>query len=94
VFLCDRSTDGKDTEIDERPEDPDSGKEDGKLRKREDAPKEGPLKFMSFKDEEIKGDNFGVLRLEWRTKFACEDAVNAPRDSSAGWGFFTWMVIV
>jgi len=96
-YLCDRTTDGKDTEMDDRPEDPDSEKEDGKLRRRadDDEKKAGPLKFVTYKDEDIKGENFGVLRLEWRTSFACEDSVDAPRgDSAASWGFFTWMIII
>lgn len=106
-FLCDRTTDGKDTEVDDRPEDVDAGKKE-RLRRREevgDDKKEGdgdekkgdetekpksPLQFLSYKEE----DNSGVLRLEWRSKFACEDAVNASKDGSARWGFFTWLLIV
>lgn len=60
------------------------------------------LKFLSYK---MEGDN-EVLRLRWKTKFACEGAASNPpkggdsdddkpkKDSSAGWGFFTWFIII
>lgn len=53
------------------------------------------LKFVSYQPE---GDS-EVLRLRWRTKFACEGAASKEPDSdngdgSAGWGFFTWLIII
>jgi hypothetical protein len=98
-FLCDPSTDGKDTEVDDRPEAPDSGNDDeeGKERRKRDEEKKEKSKsltFLSYKDEKIKDEDWGVLRLEWRTKYACEDAVDAPKEPSGGWGFFTWLIIV
>lgn len=52
------------------------------------------LKFLSYKRE---GD-IDVLRLRWKTKFACEGARDNPdpedEDKSSGWGFFTWFIIV
>lgn len=40
-----------------------------------------------------------ILRLTWYTQYACEDAWENPPDekngdSSRGWGFFTWFVIL
>lgn len=54
----------------------------------------------SHDDEEV-----GVLRLEWMTKYACEqskggknkedDSVpGAPVDKTSGWGFFTWFIVM
>ena len=71
---------------------------DGRLRTRADDD-EGPdlpdldkgknLQFVSYKAE---GDT-EVLRLRWKTKFACENAVE-NRAPTAGWGFFTWFIII
>jgi hypothetical protein len=93
-FICDRNTDGKDTEVDDRPENKeDDEEEESKLRRSEEE-KQKSLRFLSYKDENIKGDEFGVLRLEWNTKYACEDWVNQPREHGAHWGFFTWLIIM
>lgn len=54
------------------------------------------LKVISYKDEAVKDEVFGVLRLEWQTKHACEDAILTPGNdgASTGWGFFTWLIIM
>ena len=53
--------------------------------------KEGAaLKFLSY-GVQPDGD-FEELRLEWRTKYACESTFEDER--SAGWGFFTWFLIM
>jgi hypothetical protein len=97
-FLCDPNTDGKDAELDERPEEPADGEKDGDKEKREDPKlKEKSLRFISYEDQKIKDEEWGVLRLEWNTKYACEGAVDAPKepgDGGAHWGFFTWLIIV
>lgn len=94
-FLCDPSTDGKDTEVDDRPVEEGDDKETSKLRRRDDEEqKQKSLRFLSYKDESIKGEDWGVLRLEWSTKYACENSINEPRDSGAHWGFFTWILIM
>lgn len=52
------------------------------------------LKFISYKSE----DDVQVLRLRWRTKYACEGKRDEPDEEdgkkSGGWGFFTWFIIV
>ena len=56
-----------------------------------DDGKGGKIKFMSWEDE---GDE-KALRLEWHTKYACEDAVDGNDKSSSGhWGFFTWFILM
>lgn len=54
--------------------------------------KEGAaLKFVSYGEE--KGDDgYETLRLEWRTKYACE--ASYEEEKSGSWGFFTWFLIV
>jgi hypothetical protein len=56
-----------------------------------DPDKGKSLKFLSYKRE----GEIDVLRLRWKTKFACEGAADkAPGDGSGGWGFFTWFIII
>ncbi|KAF1996364.1 hypothetical protein P154DRAFT_416157, partial [Amniculicola lignicola CBS 123094] len=55
------------------------------------------LRFCGYQLEDVgdkKDKQVKVLRLEWRTKWACK---NAPRDADNGsshWGFFTWFIII
>lgn len=68
---------------------------DGKDREDEeplpDLDKDKALKFVSYKTEK---DDVGVLRLEWKTKYACEGAEAPSTPSKGSWGFFTWFLIV
>ena len=49
------------------------------------------LKFSGYKIE----DGIGILRLEWKTKHACEDAPEKDAASNTGgWGWFTWVLII
>lgn len=57
------------------------------------------LQLISYEQTSIGKDKeeVGTLRLEWRTKYACEDIKDidpAPPKKSRGWGFFTWFIIV
>jgi hypothetical protein len=48
---------------------------------------EPSLKFLRYDRE---GKDVDILRLEWRTKYAC-----SPEDTpSQHWGFFTWFIIM
>jgi len=55
------------------------------------------LQFISYGASDEKTD---VLRLNWRTKYACEDfeeggdEADGGKKSSSHWGFFTWFIIV
>ncbi|PNS18246.1 Autophagy-related protein 27 [Sphaceloma murrayae] len=61
-------------------------------KKEEEEEGKGSLRFVSYKEE---GEDMDVLRLDWRTKYACEDV---PKEEGAngtsGWGFFTWLFVV
>jgi len=83
--------------------DDDDDEEDGK----------SSLKFISYRSEGEGKDEMEVLRLYWRTKYACE-AAPGDKDSDknkdgksgdgekeghdkarkAGWGWFTWLIIM
>jgi hypothetical protein len=52
------------------------------------------LHFISYKDEKVRGEEWGVLRLEWQTKYACEGASSDPSNRNSHWGFFTWFIIM
>merc|ERR1712039_49430 len=54
----------------------------------------GSIKFVSFKNE--GEDQIKVLRLNWKTKYACEGAKAAPPPpkKTSSWGFFTWFLII
>ncbi|KAF2660001.1 hypothetical protein K491DRAFT_688600 [Lophiostoma macrostomum CBS 122681] len=53
------------------------------------------LRFCGYDTEDAaegKDKKVRTLRLEWRTKYACE---NAPDDTPRShWGFFTWFIII
>jgi hypothetical protein len=97
-FLCDPDTDGTDTEKDDTlPQDDDKETEGLAKREDENKEKESPMKFVSYKDEKVGKDDedWGVLRISWTTKYACENAVNEPSpNKGSSWGLFTWFIIM
>ena len=54
------------------------------------------LQFVSYGDVDTKDGMTKVLRLNWKSKYACEDYKdgNDKVDVSASWGFFTWFILV
>ena len=54
------------------------------------------LQYVSYGDVETKDGIMKVLRLNWRTKYACENYKdgNGSVDASDGWGFFTWFILM
>ena len=53
------------------------------------------LTFISYGPVDGK-EAVDILRLNWRTKYSCEDAeAEEPNvDKSRGWGFFTWFILM
>ncbi|KAL1978109.1 hypothetical protein VTN31DRAFT_968 [Thermomyces dupontii] len=50
------------------------------------------LRFKSFGPVD---DKSYVLRMDWRTRYACENYVREhPKKSGGHWGFFTWLIII
>ncbi|KAJ4288477.1 type II membrane protein [Kalmusia sp. IMI 367209] len=64
---------------------------DGETGKCEES--DASLRFCGYDVETSDKDKkVQTLRLEWRTKYACD---NAPSDGeSSHWGFFTWFIII
>jgi hypothetical protein len=90
--------DGDDKKKDDDKKDGDDKKE-GKLRRRDESSKgkcednDHSLRFCGYEIEtEKKDEKVQTLRLEWRTKYACEDAPAA--DGGSHWGFFGWFFIM
>lgn len=40
------------------------------------------------------GEETDVLRLEWRTRHACEDDVSGEKGKGGHWGAFTWFILM
>ena len=99
-FLCDRKDESEDRmkallsreDADEGEDGGDDKKdEEREAKKQTDDGEGGILKFMSYGP--VGADE--VLSLEWRTKYACEDAKDGgKKKSSSHWGFFTWFIIM
>ncbi|CZR65961.1 related to autophagy protein Atg27 [Phialocephala subalpina] len=70
-------------------DDPKDGEKEGD---KEDDAKSPSLKFLKY---DTSGKDADILRLEWRTKYACRDASGEKnRDPNGHWGFFTWFIII
>ncbi|KAF1835837.1 hypothetical protein BDW02DRAFT_567597 [Decorospora gaudefroyi] len=106
-FVCDKERTGLEgDEKDVRPhEDGDKEEKKGddkkeeKLRAREENSNgkcedtDASLRFCGYQEEiEDKDKKVRTLRLEWRTKYACEDAPAV--DGGSHWGFFGWFFII
>lgn len=94
--------DGKDEGDDGGNDDGDGDNEDPQDPPLEDPDDGSALRFKSYTIVPEKDDEYGVLRLEWQTQYACEDAVehpppddeaNTPKRSS-GLGFFGWFFVM
>lgn len=73
--------DDKDKSDDDKSEDQETKKDDSSRS----------LRFKSYGQV----DEVDVLRLDWLTKYACEDFKDEDGgDSSSSWGFFTWIIIL
>lgn len=104
-FICDKERTGRE-EFDEkagevrvRAEDDGDDKEGDE--KGDDKDKDKSLKLISYGNEKQDGKDVGVLRLEWRTKYACETQDDddtgddgEPAKKGTHWGFFTWFIIM
>lgn len=103
-FVCDAEREGdegaeKDDKEKEDDEKDGDDKKEEKLRRREPESKgkcedsDASLRFCGYDLEDVGKDKKArTLRLEWRTKYACENAP-AP-DGGSHWGFFTWFIIM
>ncbi|KAK4983946.1 type II membrane protein [Elasticomyces elasticus] len=104
-FLCDPERSGLEgDEGDSREKIDDEAANANRLRRKEeqnddkDKEKEDnkSLRFVSYKKEGTEEKTVGTLRLQWKTKYACEGKTeHTPSEGkSTHWGFFTWFIIV
>jgi autophagy-related protein 27 len=54
-----------------------------------------PSRSLQFKSFKLVDDTY-ILRLDWKTRYACDDYLKNRKDSSPSghWGFFTWLIIM
>lgn len=68
-----------------------------KMKRDEETPAEDDKNAPSLTlvKYDTSGDTTDILRLKWRTKYACEGA-KEELDAEKGnhWGFFTWFIIM
>lgn len=83
-----------------RDDDDDDGEDgDDDEKKPSDRFKQNPnsaLQFVSYGEENVGKEKYDVLRLEWKTKAACENSEGGSDDTTkkTGWGFFTWFILL
>ena len=68
---------------------------EGSMRRREgdETPdRTRSLQYNSFGLED-DGKTY-VLKLDWRTRYACDNYQSEKGSSSSHWGFFTWLIIM
>lgn len=53
--------------------------------------KDASLQFKSFGPDD---DEVYILKLDWRTRYACDENQRGGESSSSSWGFFTWFIIM
>ncbi|CUS08920.1 unnamed protein product [Tuber aestivum] len=97
-FICDPEKTGLEGLKKEGKEGEGKEKEKREEEEKEKDPKESEnaeeksLKFIGYDTTNAERD---VLRLEWKTKHACENLEKDPdTDQGHHWGFFTWFIII
>jgi hypothetical protein len=89
-LICDRNRTGLEHDFD--PEDKYLNEKRKRDEEKGDQPAVEPsLTFLEY-DTSKETD---ILRLQWKTKYACENSRNEDSgDKSQHWGFFTWFIIM
>lgn len=78
---------------DDNKEDDKDGDDEKDGKGKETQPSTSSLQFVSYGQVEGK-EKMEVLRLNWLTKYACEDYADSDEAKKSGWGFFTWFVLM
>lgn len=69
------------------------GQKDPSDRYKQDS--KSALQFVSYQGEDEGKNRMHVLRLTWKTKYACESLDRGDDGAkTAGWGFFTWFILM
>ncbi|KAL4940380.1 hypothetical protein BDV06DRAFT_20904 [Aspergillus oleicola] len=53
-----------------------------------------PDRSLQFKSFGKTDDDTYVLRLDWKTRYACDNYLEDHGSSSNHWGFFTWLIVI
>ena len=89
-FQCDHTRSG--LEGLDTTDESDQEAEEKRLRAREEiGDRTRSLQFKSFGPSD--NDSY-VLKLDWLTRYACDDSLSKKGDSSGAWGFFTWFIVM
>ncbi|KAL2818351.1 autophagy-related protein 27 [Aspergillus granulosus] len=67
------------------------GDDEGKVPFDDGSRPERSLQYKSFDKED---DGSYVLRLNWKTRYACDNYALSHENSSGHWGFFTWLILI
>jgi hypothetical protein len=96
-FICDPDRTGEEQGRQIRAakdeDDKDDKDKDGDDDDDEEKPQTSSLTFVSYGPSGDKEDR-EVLRLDWRTKYACENYAGGDGAKKTGWGFFTWFILM
>lgn len=76
--------------------DNDADGDDGDKSPRYKQDPNNALQFVSYGEVDDGKGRMDVLRLSWRTRYACEEFEGDDDEPSkqAGWGFFTWFILM
>lgn len=109
-LICDKKMTGnegfdKDNQVKSVVRRDDDDKDDDNDDGDDNGDKDGPryvqdpnnaLQFVSYGEVDEGKDRIDVLRLKWRTQYACEDFEGHGDEDTkkSGWGFFTWFILM
>ncbi|KAJ5682870.1 hypothetical protein N7462_006035 [Penicillium macrosclerotiorum] len=88
-FQCDPDRSGLEGLVTEE----DSSDVDEKKR-RDEGDEKTQKRSLQFKSFKLDDDDTYILKLDWRTRYACDDYQRGKINNSNHWGFFTWMIII
>lgn len=94
-FICDHSRTGLETGYDKGENQRRDGEPNGDKGNQTEKDNTSSLRFKSYGAV----DDLDVLRLDWLTKYACEDYEGdkdegEKKGDNNHWGFFTWVIIL
>ncbi|KAL4934418.1 autophagy-related protein 27 [Aspergillus undulatus] len=105
-FLCDLDRSGLEGLVDEDPKrllrateggENGGGEGDGEGDSEDKAPFNNgtnPNRSLQFKSFGKADDDTYVLRLDWKTRYACDNYLRDSGSSSNHWGFLTWLIVI
>ena len=102
-FICDRERTGLEDDVRRFSTRAEGAEDDGDDEDEDvDEPEEDEPEVDSDKDRSLRFISYGnrkdgkVLRLEWRTKHACQGHRDEQKEANkkAHWGGFTWFIII